>query len=189
MASAKNARGRWAATTKKRAKAGGKEPLLLYSTNTWLAYRISEKYYGGNHWVYVAEHFERDPNPLMGGAPPSSTPCEIYRRLRDEVDGQDSGSSAKVATNRVGLLNGAAAKFKARTIDAATRKEIESIVQTAPISDFRPLLYVMPYGPVATLVRRVNIGKKANPFWSEMIIESLPNSCFHAIEFPKSRTP
>jgi hypothetical protein len=165
------------------------EPLLLYSTNTWLAYRLSETYYGGNHWVYVAEHFEHHPNPLMGGAPPSSTPCEIYRRLRDEVDGQDTGGSAKIAANRSGLLKGAAAKFKASEIKSATRREIESIVKAAPISDFRPLLYIMPYAPVAKLVRRVNIGDKANPFWSEMIIESLPRSCFHAIELPRSRTP
>lgn len=27
-------------------------PLVLYSTNTWLAYTVAERFYGGEHYVW-----------------------------------------------------------------------------------------------------------------------------------------
>jgi hypothetical protein len=34
------------------------DPLILYSVNSWLAYIINERYYGGEHFVWCAPVFD-----------------------------------------------------------------------------------------------------------------------------------
>ncbi len=38
-------------------------PLILYSTNTWLAYKIAERFYGDMHYVWCAPFFDSESLP------------------------------------------------------------------------------------------------------------------------------
>ena len=62
------------------------DPILLYSTNTWLAYLIAELFYNGEHFVWCTPHFDSSSVPLLNySVPPSASPIEIYRGLRKDV--------------------------------------------------------------------------------------------------------
>lgn len=63
-----------------------RRPLVLYSTNTWLAYRINEKYYRGQHYAWCASLFSFKGLPHYDyDIPPTSSPAEIYHSLASEV--------------------------------------------------------------------------------------------------------
>ena len=159
-------------------------PILLYSTNTWLAFIVAETYYNGVHYVWCTPRFgDRSvPNDIV--LPPSSRPYEIYRRLHEEVHSGDR-HSPKVRENKAGILRGAASKRAAGVINEQQESDIASIVERAELADFRPLLYQIPYGPVSALLREVPISKKAHPLSKEYKIEELPRKYFEPIEFPR----
>ena len=76
--------------------------------------------------------------------PPSSSPIETYRAdLR--------------RTSRRAL----------RTIDDEQAIEIASIIEAAHISDFRPLLYVIPFHLFKTGLRSFPVGQRAHPMSAE----------------------
>ncbi len=115
--------------------------------------------------------------------PPTSRPYEIYRSLHEEVRSGDQ-HSYKIRDNRAGILRGAEYKRKAGVINEQQESDIASIVESAEVSDFRPLLYQIPYEPVSALVREVPVNKKAHPLSKEYQIEELPRKCFDPIQFP-----
>jgi hypothetical protein len=157
------------------------EPILLYSTSTWLAYAVAEQYYGGEHYVWCTPHFDSSSVASLNYAvPPSSSPIEIYRGLRKDVE-QGDRHSAKIAANKAGILKGMEVKRSAGRITSEAAIEIASIVETAEIRDFRPLLFVIPFHLAADRIRPVPIGQKAHPLSIEFIIESLPRCFFDAI--------
>ena len=86
------------------------DPLILYSTNTWLAYKISELYYRGLHYVWCAPVFDSE-SDFSGEVMLSTTsnPVTVYRNLRDETRTGDRHST-KVQENKVGILHGATRK-------------------------------------------------------------------------------
>ncbi len=67
-------------------------------------------------------------------------------------------------------------------IDESQQKDIAAIVDAAERRDFAPLLYIIPAGPVAGLVREVPVGERAHPLSAEYIIEALPKKYFDVIE-------
>lgn len=82
-------------------------PKVFYSTNTWLAYAISERYYQNIHYVWYSPCFDprsRFSYNIMN--PPSSSPCEIFKNLTEDVNRRDR-HSAKIDANRIGIMNGA----------------------------------------------------------------------------------
>ena len=62
-------------------------------------------------------------------------------------------------------------------------KEIAKIVESAEVSDFRPLLYIMPFELVQKLLIKVPVADRAHPLSSEFLIHSLPRAHFDVIEF------
>ncbi len=90
--------------------------------------------------------------------------------------------SAKIAQNKSGIQRGADVKLTAGVINRAKHIEILEIVAAAQISDFRPIIFVIPVTPIASLLRRVEVKKRANPMSEEYIVESLPRKLFDAIE-------
>lgn len=68
-------------------------PLLLYSTNTLLAYHISQTYYGELHYVWCSALFgaANIPSPYYPN-PPSSSPQGIYETLLKAVESGDRHS-------------------------------------------------------------------------------------------------
>ena len=67
------------------------------------------------------------------------------------------------------------------TIDAAQAAEITTIVGKAEVSDWRPLIYAIPYLPVSARVQRVPADQWAG-LEPEFIIPDLQDAEFHVIE-------
>jgi hypothetical protein len=159
-------------------------PLVLYSAQTLLAYRINQRYYAERHWVWCSPYRGAGTTPAVDAAvPPSSSPLEIYKSLYQDVKGGD-GHSAKIEANRQGLVRGANAKLAAQAIDEAVAGEIAEVANLAEVADFRPLLYIIPYALVAKEVKVVPVGQRAHPLSEEFQIESLSRQHFDIIELP-----
>ncbi|HEY6351300.1 MAG TPA: hypothetical protein VI636_17995 [Candidatus Angelobacter sp.] len=159
------------------------KPLLLYSANTWLSYRIAEYYYRQEHHIWCAPVFDsRSIGSIDMVLPPTSSPFEIYRSLYEETRRGDRHSS-KIATNKLGILQGAKTKRSARVITLKQEKEITTIVESAEVSDFRPLLYIMPFELVQKLLIKVPVADRAHPLSNEFLIDALPRTHFDVIQF------
>jgi hypothetical protein len=156
-------------------------PLLLYSTNTSLAYNLNQHYYHGKHWVWCNRHFDRFAAKMAGyAAPPSSIPLDIYKAYSEDIRRGDF-HSAYIKQNRIGLLRGAKLKLKAGVIDQAQYGDIQAIIRKAQLSDFSPLIYVIPFAMVKKSAILVAPAKAANPFSCEYQIASLVRSDFDII--------
>lgn len=163
-------------------------PLLLYSTQSWLAYQINERFYGGRHWVWCSPTLGPSAvAPVDQTTPPSSSPLEIYRTLHDDVVSGDR-HSLRIDQNRAGLLRGADGKKSLGVIDTNTFEIIELAVKQAALNDFRPLLYVIPFAPIAGDALDVPAGERAHVLSEEYRIESLRRTSFDIIVFPTLRS-
>jgi hypothetical protein len=159
------------------------EPILLYSTNTWLAYNIAQQYYHHVHYVWCTPYLGPGSQSMFDSTvPPSSSPLEVYRSLHEEVQRGDDHSS-KILDNKAGLLKGANFKHQSGAITDQEERDIAAIVDRAVHRDFRPLLYVIPYGLVAGLISEVPVAKRAHPLSREYVIAELPRSSFDIIDF------
>lgn len=159
------------------------DPLILYSINSWLAYIIAERYYRHEHFVWCSPFFNsRTISAIDSTTPPSSNPYEIYCNLREEVENGDR-HSAKVKENKVGILKGATFKRQAGIISADQERDIVSIVEDAETRDFKPLLYIIPFTFVSSMLIEVPIKDRAHPLSIEYVIESLPRYNFDIVEF------
>jgi hypothetical protein len=132
----------------------GGPPLVLYSTNTLLKFKIQERYRGEHH-VWCSPAFEA---AALGryapgaGTPPSSDPASIYRHLHRAVKACDD-HDAKIAEQKAVLL-GLAVKWCADgNISDTDREDITAMVTAARFPDWTPLLFVIPYfGVVSRLM-------------------------------------
>ena len=88
----------------------------------------------------------------------------------------------KIDQNRLGILHGADVKLRNGAILPAQHEEISAIIADALLSDFQPLLFVIPYAPVATMIKQVPIKDRAHPLSQEYILENLPRSGFDVLE-------
>ena len=159
-------------------------PLLLYSTQTLLAYRVNQKYYRERHWVWCSPYRGRGSTAAFDSAvPPSSSPLEIYKALHEDVKRGDHHSD-KIKANKEGILRGARAKLDNSIINVDTAGEIAAVVSTAQVADFTPLLYVIPYRLLAKQIKVVPVNLRAHPMSDEYQIESLPRARFDMIELP-----
>jgi hypothetical protein len=159
------------------------KPIVLFSTNTLLAYRINEHYYDGKHFVWCNPFSNlKAVLPANTAMPPSSTPCALFKAFEMDVKTNDL-HSAVIKNNRMGLLRGAEAKRKKGVITAAQEAEIGKIVKNATNQEFTPLLYVIPHAMVAKLVKPVPIADRAHPFSEEFFIEELSREAFEIVEF------
>jgi len=159
---------------------------VLYSVNTWLAYNINVKYYGGLHYVWCSPIFSARNHPaVVATPPPTSCPSDVYHNLAEEVRRRDR-HSAKILDNRAGLVKGAQSKHAAGVITVDELREIEQIASVAEIADFRPLLYVIPFVVVSHLLQEIPVSDRAHSMSPEYIIEKLPTDLFDAIELEKA---
>ena len=137
-------------------------PLVLYSTNTWLAYAISERFYHGVHYVWCTPHAGPASVPSHDvTVPPSLSPLEIYRLLSQEVLRGDP-HSALIQQNRAGILRGAQARRQQGIIGELHEAEVGAVVSLAETRDFKPLLFVIPFAKVRGLVREVPVEQRAH---------------------------
>jgi hypothetical protein len=158
-----------------------KEPLLLYSTNTWLAYAIAERYYDGVHFAWCSPVYDGTRADAHVNIPPSSSPADLYRVLRDEMERGEGHSTVRIK-KREGLIRGAEAKLRDGLITAAVFDEILRTVEKSPVTDFRPVLYVMPYERVRDTVVEASVEERAHPLSIEYRVDPLPRDSFHVLE-------
>jgi len=160
--------------------------LLYYSTNTWLAYAIAEKYYRRRHYVWCCPHF--DPTrtqPHAQSTPPSSSPKDIYWSLYNDVQRGDAHSKL-ILENRTGLERGASARRIQGTITEDQEHEIVDMVRSAQMNMFRPVLYVISGSSVGRKnIKPVPPGQKAHAFSEEYIIENLATRHFDCLELAR----
>jgi hypothetical protein len=154
---------------------------ILYSANTWLAFRICEKYYSDKHYVWCTPFFDSDSSSKhLFSLPPSSTPKDIGQRLKNEIAMGDR-HSPKIEGNRIGLIKGAEINFANGKISDSEFNEIKAIVEQARFQDFRPLLYVIPTVHVINRLKSVDVSLRAHPLSEEYIIEELERQYFDII--------
>lgn len=156
-------------------------PLLLYSTNTLLAYHINQTYYGELHYVWCSAFFgvENIPSPYHPN-PAGSSPQGIYATLLGAIENGDRHCE-KIHLNKAGLRHGATAKHGHGEITNTQRLEIFDKVRLAQLADFKPLLYVIPYSLVSSNLKTVPVKHRANPLSEEYIIARLPRASFDII--------
>ncbi|HEY6331292.1 MAG TPA: hypothetical protein VI756_18345 [Blastocatellia bacterium] len=114
------------------------------------------------------------------GTPPSSNPADIYRQLKKDTEGRDS-HSYKINEQKVSFVRLARQWFKANEITREQKEEIVYWVRTASFDLWRPLIYVIPYGPVKDRVKPVPANKCAG-LGPEYIIDDLKRTDFDIIE-------
>ena len=78
---------------------------------------------------------------------------------------------------------GADAKLAAGVIDAVQHQEIMEKIKRAGLREFRPVLYIIPFDRVETLVSDVPVREPAHPLSVEFKVQALPRACFDLIEF------
>ena len=96
---------------------------------------------------------------------------------------QGDRHSAKIKSIKKGILKGAELKAKSGVIDLAQLEEIKKIVKQASIYDFRPILYIIPFAQVASILIKVDVAKRAHPLSDEYIIDGLDRNLFDVISY------
>jgi hypothetical protein len=158
------------------------EPLLLYSTSSRLAYQIAQRYYKDVHYAWCSPVFDgRAASRFVASVPPTSSPCEIYWNLNEEARRGDR-HSPRISNARAGIVLGAHSKRNAGIIDDETVADIIASVDLASPWEFRPLMFIMPYGRVRQLITKVPVQKRAHPLSLECLIVALPGRLFDVIE-------
>jgi hypothetical protein len=157
------------------------QPLILYSTNTLLAYSIAERFYRGVHYAWCSPMYDGARSAAHITIPPSSSPAEIYRTYAEDARRGDRHSEA-FERNRRGIRRGAKINLARGVLTQAARDEIVKIAQNAGPNDFRPVLYIIPFDRVVDRVVEVPVSERAHPLSVEYRIEDLPRHCFDMIE-------
>jgi hypothetical protein len=157
------------------------EPLILYSANTWLAYAIAERFYGGVHYAWCSPVYDGTTAARHVNIPPSSSPAEIYRALLEDSR-RGERLSELFAKKLEGVQSAARAKVESGSITPAEAEEILEMIAKAHPRELRPVLYVIPYHAVRDRVAHVPPGVRAHPFSIEYRIYELPRSCFDVLE-------
>lgn len=161
--------------------------LLLYSTNTFLAYRIAEDYYGCSHYFWCSPLFDGRLEPRFGRPqPPTASPAEIYETLLKEVN-RGEGHSNRIKQNKSGIMAGATAHRDKKTITEEQYKEIAAIVGASILIDFRPLLMVAPHDRLDAYLTPVSVLSRAHPLSPEYIAKGVPRAAFDVLELPSGR--
>jgi hypothetical protein len=159
------------------------QKIVLYSTNSWLAYQINQRFYDEEHYVYCSPVFSaRSLAPRDLSNPVTTLPSDIYRRYREEVQSGDRHGPT-ISGNRIGIIRGANVKAADGIISVAGRTQIHAIVKASETRDFRPLVYVIPYASLVVDVSEVSIPERAHPLSEEYLIRRLPRSQFDVLEF------
>lgn len=120
---------------------------------------------------------------LGAGAAPSSDPASIYQTLSRAVERSD-GHEPKIISQRTTLSALAVEWYSSGRITADTRDEILTILKMATFADWKPLIYVIPYGPVKGRVQSVPRANRAS-IEPEYIIPDLTDDEFDIIELAK----
>ncbi|WP_441235516.1 hypothetical protein [Bradyrhizobium sp. 930_D9_N1_4] len=147
---------------------------------TKLAYNINQQFYGNLHYLWCTPYFESDYSAPTFAVPPSSSPLEIYNRLKREVESGD-GHDSLIKVKRLGARRGADAMEKRGKITAAQAKEIRTICKLADREQFKPLMCIIPRLEAIPYSQTVDVKSKAHPLSQEYVVADLPHTAFDVI--------
>jgi len=117
---------------------------------------------------------------IGAGQPPSSDPASIYRSLHHAVKTGDTGDQKIISQKKT--LRALAVKWaKEGSISANQRDDIFAMLKHSQVADFRPLIYVIPFPPVAARVLSVPRLRRAS-LHPEFIIPDLDVNEFQIVE-------
>lgn len=142
---------------------GPPPPLLLWSTNTYLKFRIEQNFIG-QHFAWCSPSFDgAAQHRYAPGAtqPASSDPCTIYRQLVHAIKTND-GHDAKIASQKRTIKALARQWLRTNHISRDQHDEIIAIVNRSAIVDWRRLIYVIPFGAISDRVQLVAREKRAS---------------------------
>ena len=161
--------------------------LILYSTNVFMKYFVAKNFYKDRHYVWCSDVFDSSTAPLYSSAslvPPSSDPCALFHRLKDDVKQRDSHSE-KIVKQKSSLKARAVKREEDGTITREHKQEIVYYVDEADWSWWRPVIYLIPRGSIADArVKLVPHARRAG-FGPEYIIEDLHGSEFDILDMTK----
>jgi hypothetical protein len=157
-------------------------PLLLYSTNTYLKFRIQQDY-RAEHFVWCSPVFAAEAlnkYALGAGLPPSSDPASIYRDLHHAVQRTDEHND-KIIKQKAVLMALAVDWCNDGHISPEDRDDITAVVNRAPFAEWRPIILVIPFAGVASRVRRASRDDRAGSE-PEYIVPDLKEGEFGIVE-------
>lgn len=159
--------------------------LLLYSVNPWIKYHIQVRFRNDSHYVWCSEQPDSrtaDKNTLASLVPPSSNPVEIYADLASAVK-RNERHHAKIVGVKATYTTLAASWVADGSLSSDDRDELVYLLEHAEISQWRPIMYVIPRSAVAAKMRTVHPSKRAG-IGMEYIIDGLSGNEFDLLEIP-----
>lgn len=168
-----------------------KEPIILYSVQTYLAYYINEEFYSNLHYVWCASCFDsRALAQFEPRLPITSNPRDLYNEMIRDISTRDNHLCRQaIERNVIGLTTGANARYKESMITKGQKDEILSliklIIENRNFEYFRPVIYVIPYLPIREKVFIVDYQHRALPLSPEYKIEKLHTKDFDLIDLGK----
>jgi len=155
---------------------------MMWSTSNRVVHTISRQYFG-YHYVWCSPAFDASAlgrYSLSSQQPPSSDPVSIYREQHAAVVRRDE-HNAKVASQKA-TLKGVALKLSASgTISEYEFEEIVTFVDRTTIDDWVPVIYAIPFAPIAAKVLAVPRSERASAA-PEYVVPNLLDSEFDVIE-------
>lgn len=148
-----------------------------------MKHRIQSMFRNRHHYVWCSPTFEGAALPryaIGAGQPASSDPASIYRQLHHAVRTNDGGDKKIIDQKKV--LKALAIKWLAnQEISADDRNEILAMVAKSAIIDWKPLIYVIPYGAVTGRAQLVPRKQRAS-HEPEYVLADIVETEFHIIE-------
>jgi len=124
---------------------GGRQPVVLYSTHTYLKYRMEEDY-RGQHYAWCSPIFDgRKLNRYALGAnqPPSADPAAIYEDLHRAVKTNDEHNAKLIGQKKILPALGLKWLEDGHITDAQA-EEIVAVAARATFQEWRPIILVIP---------------------------------------------
>jgi hypothetical protein len=163
---------------------------ILYSTNPFFSVEIGRRYRKGLFYAWCSEMFSAGQQP--GSAPStsvaaSSDPMTIYDQLHRAVQSEDRHDTRIKGYKRT-FRRLATSWLDTGAITQNEHDEIRALCQQNSWRMWRPLLYVIPRGPIeaAGRLQLVPFARRAGP-GNEFIVADLSAHEFDIIELPLLR--
>ena len=161
---------------------------VLYSTNTYLKFRICRDFRDDIHHAWCTDVFDSDTlGDYVAGSrqPPTANPVDIYWDLKRAIEKQDR-HNAKLL-NQKEILSDLIKEWRNQgEIKPWQRDEISKYIDFASLNDWTPLIYVIPRCLVKGRLELAPVEKRASLEW-EYQIRNLNRSEFDIIELKRNR--
>lgn len=151
---------------------------LLFSVNTYLSYKIAEKYYNHIHYAWFTTKFD-----FGVSQPASSNPRAICNELLNAI-ASDDHHSEKIQRISDGILSGAYSKRKEKVISSDEEDIIRALVERGKKELYlmMPVIFISSWERAKDYCEIVNDADKASERSVELLCRKLPRDFFDIIE-------